>query len=55
MAVTYKPGDIVPQDGQVKCTQHPEIEDNVTGGTRFAPCHHFGEEASAKGCTWQYA
>lgn len=51
--VTYKPGEIVPQDGTVQCTQHPETHDNVKKGTRFAPCDHWGEHGR-KDCTWRY-
>jgi len=54
MAQSYKPGETVPQDGKVQCSAHPEIEDNVKAGTKFAPCHHFGDKESGAGCTWQY-
>lgn len=53
MAETYKPGDTVPKSGKVKCTQHPSVTDNVTAGTTFAPCDHWGE-AGEKNCTWEY-
>jgi hypothetical protein len=49
----YKPGDIVPYDGTVKCTQHPETIDHVKRGTTFAPCVHWGEHGR-KNCTWKY-
>jgi hypothetical protein len=52
MADTYKPGDTVPKDGEVECTQSG-IKDKVTAGTTFAPCDHWGEHGS-KECTWQY-
>ncbi len=53
MAVTYKPGDKVPKTGEVKCTQHPEVTDNVVAGSEFAPCMHWGEH-DRKNCTWEY-
>ncbi len=53
MADTYKPGDTVPKDGRVKCTQDNGVEDNVKKGTKFAPCDHWGQH-HGKGCTWQY-
>jgi hypothetical protein len=54
MAQTYKPGEIVPQTGEVQCVQHSDIKDHVTEGTRFAPCTHIDDKQPAKGCTWQY-
>lgn len=54
MSDTYKPGDTVPRTGEVKCTQHPEVADNVTEGETFAPCMHWGEH-DRKDCTWEYA
>ncbi|HEY1884107.1 MAG TPA: hypothetical protein VGG51_13815 [Candidatus Cybelea sp.] len=54
MAQTYKPGEIVPKTSKVQCVEHDYIEDHVEAGTRFAPCHHFNEKGSAKGCAWQY-
>jgi len=32
MADTDKPGDIVPKDGRVKCTQDNGVDDNVKEG-----------------------
>jgi len=37
VAQTYSPGDIVPRDGKVECTQFNGTRDNVKKGTRFAP------------------
>ena len=37
MAETYKPGDAVPRTGEVKCTQHPDVTDDVTAGEQFIP------------------
>lgn len=54
MAQTYKPGETVPQNGTVQCVGHPEIRNEVEAGTRFAPCHHFGDQNDGSGCTWQY-
>lgn len=54
MATTYKPGDTVPRDGKVECTQYNGTTDNVKAGTKFAPCDHFGDH-HGKDCTWQYA
>lgn len=53
MATTYKPGDTVPRDGKVECTQYNGTKDSVKAGTKFAPCDHFGDH-HGKGCTWQY-
>jgi len=53
MATTYKPGDTVPRDGRVECTQYNGTKDNVTAGTKFPPCDHFGDH-HGKDCTWQY-
>jgi len=53
MAQTYKPGDTVPRVGTVECTQYPGTRGNVKQGTKFAPCHHWGDR-HAKECTWQY-
>lgn len=54
MAQTYKPGEIVPKTGTVQCVEHTNIRDHVQQGTRFAPCHHFDDADSGKGCVWQY-
>jgi hypothetical protein len=32
MATTYKPGDTVPRDGKVECTQYNGTKDNVKAG-----------------------
>jgi len=32
MAETYKPGDTVPRDGTVECTQYPGTRDKVKAG-----------------------
>lgn len=53
MPTTYRPGDTVPRDGRVECTQHNGTQDNVKAGTKFAPCDHWGDH-HGKGCTWQY-
>jgi hypothetical protein len=53
MSQTYKPGDTVPKSGKVKCTQHPEVRDNVTAGKKFPACMHWGEH-NRKNCTWEY-
>jgi len=53
MATTYKPGDIVPTDGTVKCTQYPSTTNTVKAGTKFAPCDHW-KDHNGKDCTWQY-
>ena len=49
---TYKPGQVVPRDGTVECARHPDVQDHVKAGTRFAPCSHHHEHS--EGCTWQY-
>ena len=49
---TYKPGQVVPRDGTVECALHPDVQDHVKAGTRFAPCSHHREHS--EGCTWQY-
>ncbi len=51
---TYKPGETVPEDGKVECIGHPDVRDDVKAGTRFAPCHHFGDNYSGEGCRWRY-
>ena len=51
--VTYEPGDTVPRDGTVQCTQYHGTKDKVTKGTKFAPCEHWGDHHPT-GCTWQY-
>jgi hypothetical protein len=53
MATTYNPGEIVPKDGTVKCTQFNGTRDKVKKGTKFAPCDHWGDHHGKK-CTWQY-
>ncbi len=53
MPTTYSPGDEVPRDGTVECTQFNGVRDNVKKGTHFAPCDHWGQH-NGKGCTWQY-
>jgi hypothetical protein len=53
MAVTYKPGEIVPKDGKVECSQFNGTKDNVKAGDTFAPCDHWGDR-NGKDCTWQY-
>ena len=53
MAQTYKPGEAVPRDGVVECTEYPGTRDRVKAGTRFAPCDHWGDH-HPQGCTWQY-
>jgi hypothetical protein len=53
MATTYKPGETVPRDGTVQCTQHSDVQDNVKAGTTFAPCDHWRQPGQS-GCTWQY-
>jgi hypothetical protein len=53
MADTYKPGEKVPRDGTVECTQHPGTVDQVKAGTTFPPCDHWGDH-NRKDCTWQY-
>jgi hypothetical protein len=50
---TYSPGDIVPKNGVVECTQYHGTRDRVVAGTRFAPCDHWGDHHPKK-CTWQY-
>jgi hypothetical protein len=50
MTTTYKPGDTVPHDGKVECTQHNGTTDTVRAGTKFAPCDHYGDHYG-KGCT----
>lgn len=53
MSDTYKPGDIAPKTGQVKCTQHHDVTDNVVAGREFPPCMHWHEH-DRKDCTWEY-
>jgi hypothetical protein len=53
MSQTYKPGDTVPRDGTVKCTQYNGTRDHVKAGTKLAPCDHCGDH-HGKQCTWLY-
>ena len=53
MADTYKPGDTVPRDGEVECTQYKGTRKHVKAGTTFPPCDNWREH-HPKGCTWQY-
>jgi len=53
MAQTYKPGQLVPKTGEVKCTEHESIRDKVRAGDTFAPCMHWFEH-SRKECSWEY-
>jgi hypothetical protein len=53
MAQQYKPGEIVPRTGEVKCTQKNGVRDHVEKGTKFAPCMHWGDH-NGKDCTWEY-
>jgi hypothetical protein len=53
MPTTYKPGEIVPKDGTVECTQFKGTRDKVKKGDHFAPCDHWGDH-HGKDCTWQY-
>ena len=53
VATTYKPGETVPRDGTVECTQYNGTRDKVKAGTKFAPCDHWGDH-HGKQCTWQY-
>jgi hypothetical protein len=42
------------EEGTVQCSAHPEIEDKVTVGTRFAPCHRFGEKEGGHTPPWRH-
>ena len=53
MATTYKPGETVPKDGIVQCTEFKGTKDKVKKGTKFAACDHWGDHHGKK-CTWQY-
>lgn len=53
MGETFKPGEAVPKTGEVQCTQHPSVKDNVTAGEHFPPCMHWSEH-DRKECTWEY-
>jgi hypothetical protein len=53
MATQYKPGDIVPKTGKVKCTQYPGTQKDVKAGDKFPPCDNWGQH-HPKGCTWEY-
>jgi hypothetical protein len=53
VAETYKPGETVPRDGTVECTQYNGTKDEVKKGTTFAPCDHWGDH-HGEDCTWQY-
>lgn len=49
----YKPGETVPRDGEVVCSQHHDIQKHVRAGTTFPPCDNWGDPANPD-CTWQY-
>lgn len=53
MAMQYKPGDIVPKTGRVKCTQYQGTQKNVKAGERFPACDNWGQHHGS-GCTWEY-
>jgi hypothetical protein len=51
--MAYRPGDTVPRDGTVRCTQHPSVTDEVKEGKTFPPADHWGQH-NGPGCTWEY-
>lgn len=53
VAQQYKPGEKVPRNGTVECTQYKGTRDKVKAGTTFAPCDHW-RDYHPKGCTWEY-
>jgi hypothetical protein len=53
MPTTYAPGEVVPKNGTVECSQYHGTRDRVVAGTRFAPCDRWGDHHPKK-CTWQY-
>jgi hypothetical protein len=53
MPTTYAPGEVVPKNGTVECTQYHGTRDSVVAGTRFSPCDHWGDHHPKK-CTWHY-
>lgn len=53
IVATYKPGETVPKDGTVQCTQANGTKDQVKANTKFAPCDHWGQH-NGKDCTWEY-
>lgn len=53
MADQYKPGDTVPKDGRVRCTQYQGTQKNVKKGETFPPCDNW-QQSHPKGCTWEY-
>jgi hypothetical protein len=53
MADQYKPGDTVPKDGRVQCTQYQGTQKDVTKGKIFPPCDNW-HQSHPKGCTWEY-
>ena len=51
--LTYKPGEFVPRDGTVECSESPGTRDEVKAGTRFPPCDHWREH-HPRTCSWRY-
>ena len=50
---TYKPGDTVPRDGTVRCTEQKGTTDHVQAGTTFSPCDNWADHRG-KTCAWEY-
>ena len=53
MAPQYRPGDIVPRDGLVQCTQFRGTREQVRRDALFPPCDNGGEHPPRR-CTWEY-
>lgn len=49
----YNQGTIVPRDGTVACTQHPNVTKRVKAGERFPPCDDWHQAGTPRG-TWRY-
>jgi hypothetical protein len=48
--MSYKPGDIVPRDGEVQCRVHTGVTAHAQAGKRFSSAH----EGAGSECAWEY-
>ncbi len=53
MAETHKPGHRVPETGEISCTQHTGVREEVKAGGTFGLCTRWREDREE--CRWEYA
>ncbi len=53
MPETYEPGERAPQSGEIRCTQHEDVIDEISVGETFPPCMHWSEHDRQE-CSWEY-